>query len=74
MENAHKITKSITLTKRGLRVFMNVVGYNKVTVHGGGNNLERQGSDNQQKWTWGWTWFEKLQGSIRWNWNGGVCE
>jgi hypothetical protein len=28
-ENAHKITKSITLTKRGLKVFANVISCKK---------------------------------------------
>jgi hypothetical protein len=36
-ESAHKITKLIILTKRGLRVFTSMVGYEKVKVHGGGS-------------------------------------
>jgi hypothetical protein len=44
-----QITKLITFTKRGLRVFVNVVGYEKAKVHGGGSNWERQMNHNQQK-------------------------
>lgn len=29
---------------------------------------------NQQQWTWGWIRIEKIQGLIRWNQGGGVCQ